>query len=339
MGGREPSANDAAPAGRPVVYCLIPRDLAPKLHELVRRHFADDPLVAVVVERRDRERRRGADRRKAVPARSAEAERRRIRAVEGRRVGERRAALVTVDGPSLPRRVREHAERLVFVERIEPADLAAEDADTARLVAQIQAGDRDGFAVLYMRYFDRVYGYLRLVLRDPTSAEDATQHVFTQVIDALPRYERRRQPFRAWLFTVVRHHALAELKRSGRVELTDPGQIATIRDEASELEPGPEALNWITDRELLMFVERLPLAQRQVLVLRYMLDLSHAEIAQVLGRSHTDVRVSHSRAVSFLRERLCALGREGRHDERVCAQRTKRYATVLRARRYALIRH
>jgi RNA polymerase sigma-70 factor (ECF subfamily) len=324
---------------RPVVYCLIPRDLAPKLHEQLRRHFAADPWVDVIVERRGTERRGGADRRadSPRPGVSSGAERRRIRARQGRRVGERRAELVLVDGPALPRRARGCADRVVFVERLEPLGLAAEDLDSARLVARIQAGERSVFAELYMRYFDRVYSYLAIALHDPHEAEDAAQQTFLSVMGALPSYERREQPFRAWLFTIARNAAIQRIRHRGRLALVEPAQLDRVRDAPAEDDTHVSALDWISDRELLMFVERLPLAQRQVLVLRYMVGLDNRDIAAVLGRSANEVRVLQHRATTFLRDRLTALGRAPRAARRQPVGRCHPKSAVLRTRRFSLL--
>jgi RNA polymerase sigma-70 factor (ECF subfamily) len=357
----------------PVVYCLVPRDLAPSLHELLRRHFArGDPRVEVIVEQRSSDRRaeerrarsqaahaqaaRPATRAQAArsqatspPARSADRpaparpaadglDRRLVRALAGRRVSERRAAVLAAPAPELPRRARAHAHRIAFVERLEPTQLHSEDVDTARLVARFQAGERDAFAALYMRYFDRVYSYLRLVLRSSAEAEDAAQNVFLTLLEALPRYERREAPFRGWLFVIVRNHARAVLKRNARVELhaqlepEPPGAAEPAPPTDSEL----PALGWVADRELLLFIERLPLAQRQVLALRYMLDLSYPEIAAVLDRGQDDVRSLHSRAVRFLRARLTAVGRSPVSQRQVPARSCPKHAWVLRHRRFAL---
>jgi RNA polymerase sigma-70 factor (ECF subfamily) len=337
MPGRESSKHEHA-----VVYCVIPRDLAPRLHDLLRSHFSAEQRVEVVVERRSVDRRLPGDRRQASEDDLGFEDRRRIRALPGRRVTDRRLALLPVGAPDLPRRARPFADRLVFVERLEPSDLELEDLDTARLIGRIQSGDRDGFVVLYTRYFDRVYSHLRLVLRNREAAEDATQQVFVQVLAALPRYERRAQPFRAWLFTVVRNLGLRELTQQRGASTIDPAEIDEAR-ELTELDPASEPialdpLDWLTDRELLLFVERMPLAQRQVLALRYMLGLNHAEIAAVLGKSHSAIRVLHSRALEFLRARLAAVGREPKPGRRSPMRRTLRYAQVLRARRFALMR-
>jgi DNA-directed RNA polymerase specialized sigma24 family protein len=69
-------------------------------------------------------------------------------------------------------------------------------------------------------------------------------------------------------------------------------------------------LSWLEDGELLTLIERMPLAQRQVMLLRYMMDLSCPEIAAILGRSPDAIRQLQHRALTFLRGRLTALGRE-----------------------------
>jgi RNA polymerase sigma-70 factor (ECF subfamily) len=331
-----PGWEESGGGERAIVYCLVPRDLAPKLHEQLRRHFAGDPSVEVVVERRAGDRRGAEARRAASGAGSSRAvDRRAIRSVTGRRAGERRAPLVAVRAPLLPRRSRPYAGRLVFVERLEPSAQHAENIDTARLVLRLQAGDSEAFSLLYMRYFDRVYGYLRVLLHDPHGAEDAAQHVFMKAFEAIPRYEHRGQPFQAWLFTIVRNHALNELRRRRRLDLVDPSELANEGDDLEQRPEGFAALDWITDWELMLFIERLPLTQRQVLLLRYMLDLSFKEIAQVLDRSTEDVRSQHKRALGFLRVRLGALGGE-RRGERARMRRCVPEARVLRHRRFAL---
>jgi len=336
MAGREES-NRAAGRTRPVTYCIIPRDLARKLHEPLRRHFDDDPNVEVIVERRGEDRRLLAERRAPGTGSTRVPERRKIHAVEGRRVADRRALLGPAEERALPRKARPHAERIVFGERVEPAQGQIEDDDTARLVTKVQAGDHDTFALIYVRYFDRIYNYLRVVLNDPDEAEDATQQVFLQMFEALPRYEHRGHPFRVWVFAIVRNHAIRTVKRRSRTEPVDPVELAE-RSDRSRASDSDDMLSvdWITDKDLLLLVERLPLAQRQVLVLRYVLDLTHAEIAAVLQRSPEDVRVMAHRAQRFLRDRLASLGRVPTRHGRARMERWPKKAPVLRARRFAI---
>lgn len=327
---RKPQGNESK---RALVYCIVPAELAARLHEPLRRHFASDAAVEVVVESRSRDRRRASRRADATGEPASGDERRRVRNAEGRRVGERRSALVPVPAPPLPRLMRRYGDRLLFLERLEPSSLKLEDEDSARLVIRFQGGDREVFADLYRRYFDRVYGYQRVAIRDPHEAEDATQQIFMEVLEGLDRYERRSQPFRAWLFTVARNHAVKRLQKLNRLDVTDPGELDRRR-EADD--PEQVSLDWLTDRELLLFVERLPLAQRQVLVLRYMLGLAPSEVAAVLERSPEAVRQQQARALAFLRARLAAVGRAPKRTPRSGSRLLVPQARVLRARRFVL---
>jgi RNA polymerase sigma-70 factor (ECF subfamily) len=212
-----------------------------------------------------------------------------------------------------------------------------EDRDTAELVARFQAGDREAFGALYMRYFDRVYSYLRVALNDRHGAEDLTQQVFANILQALPRYERRAGiAFRHWLFKLVRNEAIHELRKRGRIELTDPAELDTEREQAQLGEVAEAPFEWITDAELVMFVERLSQPQRQVLVLRYMLDLSYRDIAAILDRSPDDVRSLHSRGVRFLRGRLERLHNAPSERGRIRMRGFVKQPPVIAARRWAL---
>jgi RNA polymerase sigma-70 factor (ECF subfamily) len=334
------SGSNAGGTRRSVTYCVVPAELAAKLHDPLRRHFRDDSAIEVIVEQRGRERRRNADRRVSEGKTPPAADRRKIRSATGRRMGERRAPVAAAaQAPELPRRFRRHADELTFLTRVEPTGEQSEDVDTARLVARFQAGDRDAFSILYARYYDRVYGYLRVALTNQHDAEDAAQQVFMSVLEKLGDYEMRGRPFRHWLFTSVRNAAISQLRKSGRVDLEDPQETGTRLEKASVSEVPPFVFGWIADRDLLVLVERLPLAQRQVLLLRFMLDLPAAEVGEILGRTPVEVRKLQHRAMVFLRERLAALGRTPR-GERIRSpwRRRKAQVGVLRERRYALLR-
>jgi RNA polymerase sigma-70 factor (ECF subfamily) len=304
----------AAEDQQPVIYCLIPAALAPKLHELLRRHYAELPDVEVVVEQRRTERRSADERRAAKPKSRKAKERRQTRGPMGRRVGDRRATQVDMDpyiAPDLPRRARRHADLIRFVERLRPSSEEAENREAARIVMRVQAGDREAFGELYVGYFSRLYGYLRVALHDVHEAEDLTQQVFVKALEKLPEYERTEQPVRNWLFAIARNLAISHLRKTGRIELEEPEELERMREADGESYEEPEipALDWLTDPDLTLFVERLPDPQRQVLILRYMLDLPHAEIARSMDRSLEDVKSLHYRAVGFLRKRLAAIGR------------------------------
>jgi RNA polymerase sigma-70 factor (ECF subfamily) len=321
-----------------VTYCLIPRDLA-HLHDVLRASFSDDPDARVVVEARTLQRRQGDRRAEPGGPPSGQQERRRVRRAAGRRIAQRRVPAEEAPPPLLPRRARHHADRLVFVQRHEPAVQLAEDLDANRLVLRIQGGDKEALRDLYMRYFDSVYGYARASLRDRHEAEDVAQDVFMQALDALPRFEvSPERPFRAWLLQITRNRVRDILRRRKRIDLEPPESIEGHLEQARDPRM-LDVLTWLSDTEVGIFVERLPSAQRQAIVLRYLLDFSTKEIATVLERSETAVRILEHRGLRTLEQRLVAVGHQSPTTLRRDPMWVRvRGATVLRARRFALVR-
>jgi RNA polymerase sigma-70 factor (ECF subfamily) len=325
------------PRTNPIIYCIIPGDLADELHESLREFFSGQAAVQVVVEQRATDRRSPRDRRSRTKAEVAE-DRRQLRARSGRRVEQRRASERPVDPPKLPVAAEAHRDRLRFVERDEPTSLAREDADTARMVMRIQKGDKDLIGPLYLRYFDRVYAYLRITLQDTHEAEDAAQAVFIRVLEALPKYERREVPFRAWLFRIVRNDAINRLRQRQRLTVESPDDLAERGEQVGARTAGTgsdDAIDWIGDARLLAMVERLPLTQRQVIVLRYMMDFNTVEIAELIDRSPEAVRQLHHRAMRYLRQRVTReedASAGYRRSQRKAVTRLPRPSPVLRAR-------
>ena len=279
-----------------VIFCLVPSALAGAAHEPLRAHFHGDHDVDVIVDRRHVERRALMRRRAPSGPVAAEEERRRVRSESGLRVADRRGATRPAPPPPLPSFATSWADRLRFVECEEPTTQASEDHDSARAVLRFQNGDRAAFDTLYKRYFDRVYGQLRSLLRDAHEAEDVTQEVFVRALRALSTFEWRERPFRHWLFRIARNCALTSFEHRPRLPLDAWEPAAADRAAPSEVVA--------PSRELLFALECVPLEQRQALLMRDLLGLSSAEAAARLGRSPEAVRQLQVRAVRSLRIEL-----------------------------------
>jgi RNA polymerase sigma-70 factor (ECF subfamily) len=137
---------------------------------------------------------------------------------------------------------------------------------------------------------------------DVERADDLAQAAFLRAFAALPRYEAREGvPFECWLFTIVRNCAHTALEKERRQLLVEPADLAERADREQSLDP-PAACSgsWIGDERLQRHYMRLPLAQRQVLALRFGFDFDGARTASVLGRTVTDVNTIQHRALRQL---------------------------------------
>jgi RNA polymerase sigma-70 factor (ECF subfamily) len=161
-------------------------------------------------------------------------------------------------------------------------------------VARAKEGDMSALQFLYVRFADDVCAYVRSIVRDPHAAEDITQIVFTKLMTAIRRYERRDAPFVAWIIRVARNAALDHIRASRQIPLAE----VRTSDEGGEQVGFERALSL---REAL---DRLPDDQREVLVLRHIAGLSPGEIAERLGKTEGSIHGLHHRGRGALKTAL-----------------------------------
>jgi RNA polymerase sigma-70 factor (ECF subfamily) len=172
------------------------------------------------------------------------------------------------------------------------------EALTLRAVRHAQAGDGDAMRFLYLQFADNVYGYVCSILRDEHDAEDVTQQIFSKLLTSLARYEPTAVPFSAWILRVSHNAAIDHM----RVRRAIPFEEVRSADEPFS-DIGRE--RW---GDLRTALDTLPTDQRQVVMLRFVVGLSPAEIAERLGRTEDAVHALQHRGRRRLREQLTLMG-------------------------------
>lgn len=167
-------------------------------------------------------------------------------------------------------------------------------------VRQAAGGDAAAFAALYDHFAPRVRRFLRRQTDDADHAEDLLQQVFLKMVEALPRYRSTGAPFGAWVFRVARNLVIDD-----RRTRHPSAPIEVAEDHPANAEDPVTAAIRADDRaRLRAAIEALPADQRDVLVWRFMAELSPAEAAVLMDRSPEAVRALQHRALVALRTRL-----------------------------------
>ncbi|HEX8647084.1 MAG TPA: RNA polymerase sigma factor [Thermoleophilaceae bacterium] len=143
-----------------------------------------------------------------------------------------------------------------------------------RLVDQIRRGNEAAFEVVYERHHRGILSFCRHMLSSQEEAEDVVQHAFVAAYYDI-RSSDKDIKLKPWLYTIARNRCLSVL----RARRERPAEIDDIPTAGLS-----EAVQQRDDlRRMLADVQRLPVEQRGALVLSELGDLSHADIAGILG--------------------------------------------------------
>jgi RNA polymerase sigma-70 factor (ECF subfamily) len=168
--------------------------------------------------------------------------------------------------------------------------------DDRTLILAAQKNPVD-FAAVYDRYAQSIYRYFYSRVDSPADAEDLTAQTFLAALESLPRY-RHRGYFSAWLFSIARSKAMDHFRRrKPQVELSET-------ERSDEPDPFTRVAHGDEIARLLDLVRGLEETDRELIRLRYVVDLSFAEIANLLGRKEDAVKKTLYRLLDRLQVQL-----------------------------------
>ena len=191
------------------------------------------------------------------------------------------------------------AENVVAAACAEPAPAARVRRVRLRsersLIAGALAGSEADLEQLFRRYWPRAYRTAYLVVGDHAAAEDIAQEAFLAAVRRLDRFDRRRR-FGPWLSAIVVNLAIDWTRaRTARRETSqEPG------DSVAAPEPRPAGYS----PGLMAALQALPVDQRAVVVLRYVLEYTPGEIARALGLPRGTVNSRLRRGLDALERQL-----------------------------------
>jgi RNA polymerase sigma factor (sigma-70 family) len=182
-----------------------------------------------------------------------------------------------------------------------PTACRADAADDELLVVRCQLGEPEAFEALIARWHTPLWKYLRRVTGEDEAAADSVQEVWLRVWRGIARL-RDGGRLRAWLFGIARRVVMDRL----RAKYADARTVSM--DAADMPEPAAAASTDDDDGEDLEILHeelaRMPLVEREVLVLFYLKELTLGEMADVLDIPVGTVKSRLFRARIILRERM-----------------------------------
>ncbi len=167
-----------------------------------------------------------------------------------------------------------------------------------KIVEQAILGESSAFGLLYDHYEPQIYRFIYLKVSHREEAEDLTHQVFLQSFRKIAEYQEKSFPFSSWLYRIARNEVIDYY----RVKKT---HVSIESDEIDLPAPSQNSL----DAELALehikrSIKRLKSIEQDVLILRFIEDLSPPEIAAAMGKTPLAVRLIQHRAIKNLKKLL-----------------------------------
>jgi RNA polymerase sigma-70 factor (ECF subfamily) len=177
-----------------------------------------------------------------------------------------------------------------------------------KLITRCRAGDVEAFAQVYTQYERQVFRYAYHILGHREDADDIKQETFLRAYQAIGTF-RSESSLQTWLLKICGNLCRDRIKSWDRRKVI---YDSTLRDDvlgSSDAMDDPSAIVERSELTEIIFkaLRGLPQAQREIIVLHEIEDLSYEEIAGILGCSRTSIKLRLFRARRSLKERVASL--------------------------------
>lgn len=173
--------------------------------------------------------------------------------------------------------------------------------DERKLVIEAKGGKTEAFGRLYDYYLPKIYRFILLKVGHREEAEDLSHQVFLKAWQNISGYSEKGFPFSSWLYRIARNSIIDSYRRSkpsvnideaiGMEELVSRPDVGKIDDKK-------------TISEIMKFLQDLKGDEKDVVIMRFIEELSIKEIAESIRKSEGAVKVIQHRAIKKLKKML-----------------------------------
>lgn len=180
--------------------------------------------------------------------------------------------------------------------------------DDQTAISRIKQGDLTSLEILVNRYQIRAVYSAYLVVYDRAVAEDVAQMAFLKVVEHIHQFDEAR-PFAPWFFRIVLNDSIKAAKRyKQHIALDEEVDGPVIRLAGWLTDPAPEPWQILEQKEtsqlVLKAIQSLSPEQRAVVVMRYFLEMSEADMSNKMDRPLSTIKWWLRKARKRLRHRI-----------------------------------
>ena len=175
------------------------------------------------------------------------------------------------------------------------------------LVKLAQKGDKEAFSKIYDTFIDPIYRYIYYRVNSVES-EDLIEIVFIKVWENINHYKPKKRSFSAWIFRIA-HNLIVDHYRANKDRNFDE-LTPNLPDQNRQHNPIKNTQNVLDNNLLKRAIGSIKQEYREVLIYKFINELSNKEIAEALNKSEGSLRILQFRALKALKKTLEDMGIE-----------------------------
>ncbi len=172
-------------------------------------------------------------------------------------------------------------------------DSQAKEQDIILIRKYLESKDPQHFSLLYRRYSGKVYAKCISLLKEEHLARDAMQDIFLKIFMNLGQFAEHAK-FSTWVYSITYNYCIDILRRKkkmGNLFNDDMEKLPDIEEEVHD-----EALLTMEANRLREVLEQIPIDDKAILLMKYQDDLQIKEIAAILDKTESAVKMKIKRA-------------------------------------------
>ncbi len=175
--------------------------------------------------------------------------------------------------------------------------------DDKFLIASSIAGDEEAFGKIYDKYIDEIYRFIAMRVKSPEEAKDIASEAFLKAWQYVSTSKKMVNNIRALLYRISRNLIIDHYRKtSNQFSQIDDAQLESVIDVTLDVVEDTAVKQELEN--IFSYLDGLSVDAKEVITMRYVQDLSVAEIANILGKNKGTVRVALHRAKKQLKELL-----------------------------------
>ncbi len=173
------------------------------------------------------------------------------------------------------------------------------EKEIRQLIKKAKKGDAEAFGLIYDQFLDRIYRFIYLKVTNREEAQDLAQQAFMKAWEAINRFEDEGLPFSSWLYRIARNLVIDFYRVQKNNVSLDESLVVLHSDDLEE-----QLFKNQKNEEIKEALKDLTGEQRDIIILRFVDDLSYKEIGKIIKKNPAALRILQHRAINKLRKNV-----------------------------------